>query len=194
MKKKNKGAAAALLLVAVVAAAVPAVVSANNANQTEQAAPVVTQANPPVVTPADQPIVAQGDQAEPQIEYENTEYGFRFALPDSWKGYTIVTNEWEGQAATDGKVVESGASISIRHPEWTADKPRQDIPLYVFTIDQWNELQQEKFFIGPAPMGPGELARNGKYVFALPARYNFAYPDGYQEVEDILSGNPIQPM
>ncbi|SFS68387.1 hypothetical protein [Paenibacillus sp. BC26] len=176
MKKKNKIAAA--LLVAVVAVSVPAIVSANRAaNHAEQVVPIVAQAN----------------QVQ-QAVYENTQYGFRFTLPESWKGYTIITDKWTGQDVTDGKVIESGASIGIRHPEWTADKPRQDIPIYVFTIDQWNAIQQEKFFIGAAPVGPSELTRNDKYVFALPARYNFAYPEGYQEVEDILKGNPIQPM
>ncbi|WP_027084533.1 hypothetical protein [Cohnella panacarvi] len=183
MKKKTKGAAAMLLLVAVVAVSVPAIVSANRSNQAEEAAPVVAQDYQVAPT-------VQVDQSV----YENTEYGFRFTLPDSWKGYTIVTNQWEGHDATDGKVAESGASIGIRHPEWTTDKPRQDIPIYVFTVDQWNALQQEKFFIGAAPMGPKELTRNNKYVFALPARYNFAYLDGFEEVEDILNGNPIQPM
>jgi hypothetical protein len=131
------------------------------------------------------------------IVYENTEYGFRFTLPDSWKGYTTVTDKWEGLSIADSQVetmVESGAKISIRHPEWTSEQPRQDIPILVFTIDQWNELQQEKFHIGAAPIGPSELVRNDKYVFALPARYNFAYPEGYQEVEDILKSNPIQPI
>ncbi|MBP3964089.1 hypothetical protein [Paenibacillus lignilyticus] len=178
MKKKNKGIAALLLLVAIVAVSVPAIVSANRANHAEQVVPIVAQAN----------------QVQESAVYENTQYGFRFTLPDSWKGYTIVTDKWTGQDATDGKAVESGASIGIRHPEWTADKPRQDIPIYVFTIDQWNALQQEKFFIGAAPVGPSELTRNDKYVFALPARYNFAYLDGYQEVEDILKDNPIQPL
>ncbi|BFT70623.1 S-layer homology domain-containing protein [Paenibacillus sp. P36] len=129
--------------------------------------------------------------------YENTQYGFRFTLPDSWKGYTIVTDKWEGLSIADSqaeKVLESGAKISIRHPEWTSEQPRQDIPILVFTVDQWNELQQDKFHIGAAPIGPSELTRNDKYVFALPARYNFAYPEGYQEVEDILKSNPIQPI
>ncbi|SDW07805.1 hypothetical protein [Paenibacillus sp. CF384] len=176
MNKKNKRVAA-LLLLAAVAVSVPAIVNANRANHAEEVVPVVAQAH----------------QVE-QTVYENTQYGFRFTLPDSWKGYTIVTDKWEGHDATDGKVIESGASISIRHPEWTADKPRQDVPIYVFTIDQWNAIQQEKMFIGAAPMRPSELTRNDKYVFALPARYNFAYLDGYQEVEDILKGNPIQPL
>jgi hypothetical protein len=61
----------------------------------------------------------------------------------------------------------------------------------IFTLDQWNALQQEKFHIGAAPIGPRELGRNSRYVFALPARYNFAFPKGYEEVQDILEGNPL---
>ncbi|CAH1217514.1 hypothetical protein PAECIP111891_04577 [Paenibacillus allorhizoplanae] len=130
-----------------------------------------------------------------QTVYENTQFGFRFTLPDSWKGYTIVTDKWEGLSVGDAQGDKvSGVSLSIRHPEWTAEQPRQDIPILVFTVDQWNELQQDKFHIGAAPIGPSELTRNDKYVFALPARYNFAYLDGYQEVEDILKSNPIRPM
>lgn len=130
-----------------------------------------------------------------QTIYENTQYGFRFTLPDSWKGYTIVTDKWEGLSVGDAQGDKvSGAKLSIRHPDWTDEQPRQDIPILVFTVDQWNELQQDKFHIGAAPIGPSELTRNDKYVFALPARYNFAYPDGYQEVDDILKSKPIQPM
>lgn len=130
-----------------------------------------------------------------QTVYENTQYGFRFTLPDSWKGYKIVTDKWEGLSAGDAQGDKvSGVKLSIRHPEWTAEQPRQDIPILVFTVDQWNKLQQDKFHIGAAPIDPSELTRNDKYVFALPARYNFAFPDGYQEVEDILKSKPIQPM
>jgi hypothetical protein len=84
--------------------------------------------------------------------------------------------------------------ISIRHPQWTAKNPRQDIPIMIFTITQWDSLQQEKFHIGAAPIGPSELGHNTKYVFALPARYNFAFPTGYEEVESILKSNPLQPI
>lgn len=148
-----------------------------------------------------QPMIPAGGQLgqvnADSIVYENTQYGFRFTLPNSWKGYTIVTDKWQGLSIADSQVenvVESGAKISIRHPEWTSEQPRQDIPILIFTVDQWNELQQEKFHIGAAPIGPSELIRNDKYVFALPARYNFAYPEGYQEVEDIITSNPIQPI
>lgn len=62
----------------------------------------------------------------------------------------------------------------------------------IFTTDQWNLLQQEKFHIGAAPVGPSELGHNSSYVFALPARYNYAFPTGYEEVEKILENHPLQ--
>ena len=127
--------------------------------------------------------------------YVNTQYGFNFSLPESWKGYTIVSGKWEGLAigGQNGEVVvETGPLISIRHPQWTTQSPRQDIPIMIFTISQWNSLQQEKFHIGAAPIGPSELGRNSSYVFALPARYNYSFPVGYEDVEDILKGNPLK--
>lgn len=138
------------------------------------------------------PIKATTNQSS--IVYSNSKYGFSFSLPESWRGYTIVRSTWEGAAVGDQsteKIVETGLIISIRHPQWTAQSPRQDIPIMVFTIHQWNSLQKEKFHIGAAPIGPRELGRNNRYVFALPARYNFSFPTGYEEVESILDGNPL---
>lgn len=129
------------------------------------------------------------------IKYENTRYGFSFTLPKSWQGYAIITDQWEGLPVNDsqtGGKSETGPMISIRHPDWTSQNPRQDIPIMVFTTDQWNSLQQDKFHIGAAPIGPSELGHNSQYVFALPARYNFAFPAGFEEVETILNGNPLQ--
>lgn len=126
------------------------------------------------------------------IVYQNTQYGFSFTLPSSWQGYSIVTGTWEGNNVASGKVTETGPMLSIRHPQWTAQNPRQDIPILVLTIEQWNSLQKETFHIGAAPIPPSELGRNSKYVFALPARYNYAFPTGYQEVETILAGHPLQ--
>jgi len=62
----------------------------------------------------------------------------------------------------------------------------------VFTLEQWDALQQGKFHIGAAPIGPTELGRNSKYVFALPARYNFAFPKGFEVVEEIINTNPLK--
>ncbi|QUG42916.1 hypothetical protein KD050_06625 [Psychrobacillus sp. INOP01] len=140
-------------------------------------------------------VVMTGADQNNSVVYHNSEYDFSFTLPNTWKNYSIVTDKWEGLSLpTTGKeeVVETGPMISIRHKEWSANDPRQDIPIMILTIEQWDLLQKEKFHIGAAPIPPTELARNDKYVFALPARYNFAFPTGYEEVEQILEGNPIE--
>ena len=130
-----------------------------------------------------------------QIVYENTQYGFTVTLPESWKGYSVLTGEWQGLSLAqgqEGKVIETGPQISIRHPKWTQQVPRQDIPIMVFTLAQWEGLQKEQFHIGAAPIGPSELARNSRYVLALPARYNFAFPEGYEEVETLLQSGAVK--
>jgi len=132
---------------------------------------------------------------ETKIVYRNTQFGFNFSLPESWKGYSIITDKWEGKSfkgLQPGKTIETGPMISIRHPDWTAQNPRQDIPVMIFTTAQWNMLQKDEFHIGAAPINPSELGRNTSYVFALPARYNYAFPTGYEEVENILKSNPLQ--
>jgi len=134
---------------------------------------------------------------EEGILYINSQYGFVFALPESWQGYKIITDRWEGRKAGDSAdetPAEAGPMIVIRHPAWTEDKPRQDIPILIFTHAQWEDLRQEKFRLGAAPIGPGELGRNADYVFALPARYNYAFPEGYEEVEEILQKQPFRPV
>lgn len=130
------------------------------------------------------------------IVYKNSPYGFNFTLPESWKGYSIVSSQWDGLLTENQQkgdtVVESGPIISIRDPQWTSQNPRQDIPIMVFTLDQWNSLQQGVFHIGAAPIGPSELGRNNSYVMALPARYNYAFLLGYKEVEAILASKPLE--
>jgi hypothetical protein len=131
-------------------------------------------------------------QEQQQIIYTNTQYGFSFSLPLSWEGYSIIISNWEGNSPGSNAVIEQGPVVSIRHPKWTSTNPRQDIPIMVFTLAQWDSLQQDKFHIGAAPIGPNELGSNTKYVFALPARYNFSFLTGYEEVEKILEGNPLK--
>ncbi len=135
----------------------------------------------------------------PKIEYKNSQYGFTFGLPLSWKGYSIIEDEWEGyslqtQSAEGQVITEHGPLIIIRHPDWEYKAPRQDIPIMIFTIKQWNDMQAEKFHIGAAPINPSEIGRNTKYVFAIPARYNFSYLTGYEEVDKILQGKPLKPF
>ena len=138
-------------------------------------------------------IEADSESTE-KILYENKEYGFTFSLPKSWEGYQIVNDSWEGILADQQQNnIVDGPILSIRHPKWTEKTPRQDIPIMVFTLEQWSSLEKEEFHIGAAPIPPKKLGQNDKYVFALPPRYNFAFPEGFEEVEDILETNPLQP-
>lgn len=137
---------------------------------------------------------AASSEASEGAVYVNEAYGFRFSLPASWAHYRIVIDTWQGLAIGSETVVASGPVILIRHPDWTEAEPRQDIPIMVFTTAQWQALQDEKFHIGAAPIGPSELGANDSYVFALPARYNYAFPKGYEEVEAILAGEPLVPF
>ncbi len=125
------------------------------------------------------------------ILYKNTEYGFSFALPKTWKDYTVIEDEWDGFEIQNGKqvVTEHGPLVSIRHPDWDYKAPRQDIPVMVFTIKQWNSMQKDEFHIGAAPINPSEIGRNNTYVFAIPARYNYSYLTGYEEVDKIITGH-----
>ena len=125
------------------------------------------------------------------VVYENIRYGFCFYLPETWKGYSIIEEKWEG--TNNGETVETGPQLLIRHPYWTQNNPRQDIPIMVFTLEQWNALQKGDFSVSAAPIGPSKLGSNSTYVFALPARYNYVFQTGFEEVEDILKGSPLWP-
>lgn len=128
--------------------------------------------------------------------YLNPQYGFSFELPESWQGYKVITEQWEGLAigSPDNTPIHQGPLFLIRHPNWTSENPHQDIPIMVFTHAEWDSLEQGEFHIGAAPIGPKELGRNSQYIFALPARYNFSFPEGHEEVEQILDNNPVKPL
>ncbi len=128
------------------------------------------------------------------VEYKNNTYGFAVKLPDDWKGYKVSEDVWTGDAIDDQlgeHPYATGTVISIHNPKWSGPNTYQDIPIMVFTTLQWNDLQADKFHIGAAPIGPSELGRNSKYVFALPARYNFSFPAGYEEVDKIIQSKPL---
>lgn len=125
------------------------------------------------------------------VAYENARYGFRFYLPEAWKGYSIMEEQWEG--TSNEELVETGPQLLIRHPDWTEKNPRQDIPIMVFTLEQWKALQKGDFFVSAAPVAPSKLGGNSAYVFALPARYNHAFQTGFEEVEEILKDSPLWP-
>ena len=135
------------------------------------------------------------EAANPAIEYKNTQYDFCFSLPAGWKNYSVVIDQWTGFSANDPhpeRAARQGPILSIRHPLWSKENPRQDIPIMVFTRKQWDSLLKNEFNVSPAPIGPSELGRNHKYVFALPPRFDYAFPTGYEEVEQIVRNNPLQ--
>jgi hypothetical protein len=146
----------------------------------------------PSVTPTPTATVSETPTPTPTtVVYSNTLYGFTFTLPISWKGYTVVKDSWKGTDTTTNKTVQTGSLILIRNPKWTAAKKYQDIPIMVFTIGQWDSMMRQEYSVGAAPIPPSELARNAQFVFALPARYNYAFPEGYKEVDEILQGKPL---
>lgn len=128
-----------------------------------------------------------------KINYKNNKYGFVMNLPDTWEGFTTIEDEWQGDSVNQSGQMQtntqSGPIISIRHPDWEYKSPRQDIPIMVFTLKQWSDMQADKFHIGAAPINPSEIGRNAKYVFAIPARYNFSYLTGFEEVDQIIRGD-----
>jgi hypothetical protein len=81
--------------------------------------------------------------------------------------------------------------VTIQHPDSTPENPRQGIPIMVLTISQWESLLAQEWQIGAAPILPMEIGRNSQYVFALPPRYNYAFLEGWEEVEEIILGQSI---
>lgn len=119
------------------------------------------------------------------IEYRNAQFGFCFSLPASWKGYSILIDQWKG-STPGSQDLTHGPRLRIRHPEWTEKDPYEDIPILVFTHAEWMQVAEEKLVVSAAPIGPSELGSNARYVFALPPRYNFDYATGWQEVQSLI--------
>lgn len=139
-------------------------------------------------TSAPQPV--NGADA-PGIEYRNSLYGFCFALPAGWKGYSIVTTQWSG-TPLDGGPALAGTELLIRHPAWTQQNPREDIPIMIFTAAEWPRLEKEGVAVSPAPIGPSELGHNHRYVFALPPRWDFYNLPGVEEIGKLLLSKSLK--
>lgn len=143
------------------------------------------------------PASSRPDQTDGQIRYQNRQYGFQFLLPQNWSGYRIIEDQWGG--TENGKDV-FGPKITIRSPKWTTQNEYQDIPIDIFTHEQWVKVVKgsqggpgEDLYIGAA-VGPGKIFENDKYVFALPGRWDFTCGIGLDEVYDILAHSPMQPL
>jgi hypothetical protein len=130
--------------------------------------------------------------AQTTIIYRNNAYGFCFSLPESWRGYTIVAEQWSGTILNSGQAVQ-GPQLLIRNPKWTEEKPYQDIPIMVFTPAEWQQVEAVTMSVSAAPIGPSELGHNSQYVFALPPRWiGFDDTLGQDEVSAWTSQNRLQ--
>jgi hypothetical protein len=139
----------------------------------------------------------QGKNTAKQLVYKNEQYGFSFSLPMSWKGYRILVEQWNGGVIDAHGVFqgsESGPGITIRNPRWTEQDPYQNIPIMIFTQAQWKLIESDSLIVSAAPIGPWEIGRIAKYVFAMPARYNVGDAEGRDEVSDILQRSPIHAL
>ena len=126
------------------------------------------------------------------VVYSDSDFGFTFSLAESWKGYSIVKNTWEGNPLTATATKQTGTKLLIRNPKWTSVLPYQDIPVMVFTVAQWNSYMAGNYSVSAAPVAATELGRNNLFVFALPPRWNFDFSEGYMEAENIVKSNPLK--
>ncbi len=119
------------------------------------------------------------------LRYHNSQYGLTFFLPADWRGYSVVTQQWDGYPSQ----TERGLTIILRHPQWKTNDLYQDIPIMIFTRPQWDKEVHGQFF----PYAGGaifELWHNQNYVFGLYSRYNFADEvKGWKEAGDIIDQN-----
>jgi len=119
--------------------------------------------------------------------YKNNEYGFELTLPKSWLGYLVVKEAWQGRVIDTGEQKYSGPEILVRNPNWTEQQKWQDIPIMIFTKDEWNLISQEKLAVSAAPIGPQKLGETANYIFALPPRWvGFTDALGQDEAQEIV--------
>src|SRR5262245_2701945 len=76
--------------------------------------------------------------------YHNTRYDLTFYLPATWRDYSVAIQQVEDErySPADDKQIAVGYTpmLTLRHPQWQASAPYQDIPILVFTRAQWDAL------------------------------------------------------
>src|ERR1017187_4447415 len=67
------------------------------------------------------------------LRYHNSQYDLTFFLPASWKGYSVLIQQWDAELrSTDYQKVigsERGPIVLLRHPQWKTNDSYQDIPI-----------------------------------------------------------------
>jgi hypothetical protein len=128
------------------------------------------------------------------IRYHNAQYKLTFYLPTDWKDCSALTQQWAGEKYVSDKdavvTVAHGPIIVLRNPQWETNNLYQDIPFYIFTRQQWDDMNLGKY----AAVGAGgvlyELWHDDEYVFGIHSRYNTDDSvNGWKEAQDIVHQN-----
>jgi hypothetical protein len=123
--------------------------------------------------------------------YKNSEYGFTLSLPLDWQGFSVRKEQVAmfGLTSSTGEgIIDHATEVIFRNPNWTKQKPYEDIPIMVFTPAQWKLVGGENpaASVSAAPFSPALLGQNNTYVFAIPPRYNYDFAARFKDVEVIV--------
>ncbi len=129
------------------------------------------------------------------LRYHDAQYGLAVALPAGWRGYSVSVQQLEDErySPVEDKQIIVGHTpmITLRHPQWRAGAPYQEIPILAFTRAQWDALHRGELW--PSAFAGGtmdELWHNENFVFAMSSRYNAADEvRGWKEVGEIIEQN-----
>jgi hypothetical protein len=126
-----------------------------------------------------------GHPSDLPVVCHNPEYNFTFFLPPDWQGYSVLVRQWVAEQP------EHGPMIVLRHPQWRADDPYQDIPIEIFTRKQWIAIHQGNLDIGAGGIEE-EIGHNRNYVFAISSRFDADDSvKGWKEAGKIVERNSI---
>jgi hypothetical protein len=125
------------------------------------------------------------------VVYKNDTFGFSIELSADWKGYTVNQIKEDiydltGRTTTNNGVVDSFQIIELHHPSETPDNPREVMPIMILTQAQWGHIFNEEWSVGAAPVPPTLLGQNSQWIIALPARYNYDFEPGWEEVDQLI--------
>jgi hypothetical protein len=129
------------------------------------------------------------------IRYRNAQYEFTFYLPAAWRGYSVLTEYWDDETYSPDKdkivVLARGPIIVLRNPLWKTNDLYQDIPIYVFTRRQWDDIHLGKYDAVGAGGIIYELWHNDKYAFGIHSRTFGINEDlkDWRETEKIVDQN-----
>ncbi|MCK5510296.1 hypothetical protein KAI65_01975 [Candidatus Parcubacteria bacterium] len=119
--------------------------------------------------------------------YRNEEFGFEIDLSEPWKGYKIFKELWNGTTLDVSAVKYDGSKVVIRNSKWSEDEIWQDIPILVFTKDEWQLIEDNNLNISATPIAPRKIGENNNYVFALLPRWiGFTNALGQNEARKIV--------